>query len=174
MADVYTVTFSLIGILITLPGLLVLLNLVIPKVTERVQTRLVQTPGRSFVLGVAVTAALLLWIAITSQINFGPIQATAFIAAVLGMGIGTIGAAGMARLLGQRLAAVAGPSSELTSLLRGAVVYELACLFPIVGWFLFAPIVGVMLVGAAVFGLLGWLPRPRPIVNNQSQVTPAA
>jgi hypothetical protein len=74
----------------------------------------------------------------------------------------------MARLLGQRLGSIAHPNSELTHLLRGAVVYEFACLFPIVGWFLFAPLVGITAVGAATFALLKWLPRP--VVSNQLPV----
>jgi len=159
MVDVYIVTLSLIGILISLPPLLVALNLLMPNVTQRVETRLSQTPGKSFFLGVPVTAAFLLWIAITSQINVGLVRATAFLVGFIGMGIGTVGAAGVSRFLGRRLSQFGRPNSELTSLVWGAAVYELACLFPIVGWFLFIPLVGITLMGAAVFALLGWLPR---------------
>ena len=166
MTDVYIVVYSLIGILISLPGLLLALNLLLPGVSERVQVRLNETPGRSFVLGVPVAGAFLLFIAITSQIPGG--QAFAFIAGGLGMGLGTLGAAGMARLLGQRLNAYTGPLSRLKSITLGAAVYELACLVPIVGWFLFAPLVGTALLGAAVFALLGWLPKP--VARNQSAV----
>lgn len=158
MTDMYIVVYSLIGMLISLPGLLLALNLLMPKVTERAQIRLNETPGKSFILGVPITAAFLLFIAITSQIP--GLQAIAFIAAFLGMGLGTLGAADFARLLGQRLSALTGPLSRLKSIALGAVVYELACLFPIVGWFIFAPLVGITLIGAAAFALLGWLPRP--------------
>jgi hypothetical protein len=161
MTDVYIVVFTLAGILISLPALLVALNLLLPKVTINTAARLSKTPGRSFILGVPVAAAFLLWIAIASQVPFGPIRATSFLAAIAGMGLGTIGAAGMARVLGERLKPLSGPSSTLSGLVRGALVYELACLFPIVGWFLFIPLAGVMVMGAAVFGLLGWLPRPQ-------------
>ncbi|MCI0578286.1 MAG: hypothetical protein L0332_10995 [Chloroflexi bacterium] len=161
MTDVYIVVFSLLGILISLPGLVVALNLLLPRVTANAATRLARTPGKSFVLGVPVVASFLLWIAITSQINFGPIRATSFLATFAGMGLGTVGAAGLARLLGERLRPMAGPTSELGALVRGAVVYELACLVPIVGWFLFIPLVGTAVMGAAVFGLLGWIPRPK-------------
>lgn len=160
MADVYTVTFILIGILLSLPGLLVALNLLLPTATRRVQTRLEQTPGRCFWFGVPVTAAFLLWIAIATNIPFGPIKATAWIAGFIGMGIGSIGGAGLSRLLANRLAPLSHPNSELTHLIRGAVVYEMACLVPGVGWFLFIPLMGITLMGAATFALFGWLPRP--------------
>lgn len=160
MVDVYIVVYSLLGILICLPALLMALNLLMPKITSRIETRLEQTPGKSFFLGMPVTAAFLLWIAIATNIPLGLMQGTAFVAAFIGMGLGTLGAAGMSRLLAKRVSVLAKPNSEAMNWLRGAIIYELACLFPIVGWFLFAPIVGITVIGAAVFGLLGWLPRP--------------
>lgn len=174
MADVYIVLFTLIGILLSLPALLVALNLLLPKVTTRAYLRLQQTPGKSFLLGIPVLSAFLLWIAITANIPLGPVKATAFLAAFVGMGVGTVGAAGLSRLLADRLDTLSAPRSRLTHLVRGAVVFELACLFPVVGWFLFAPIAGITLMGAAAFALLGWLPRPHPIVANNDQPTPAA
>lgn len=159
MVDVYIVVYTLLGILICLPALLVALNLLMPQVTSRIETRLEQTPGKSFFFGVPITAAFLLWIAIMANIP-GIGQASAFLAAFLGMGLGTLGAAGMTRLLAKRVRPLTNPSSEALNWLRGAVMYELACLFPLVGWFLFAPIVGITVIGAATFGLLGWLPRP--------------
>lgn len=159
MVDVYIVVYSLVGILICLPALLLALNLLMPQVTSRIEMRLEQTPGKSFVLGAPVTAVFLLFIAITANIP-GIGQASAFLAGFAFMGLGTLGAAGMSRLLARRVTVLVSPSSEALNLLRGAVLYELACLFPIVGWFLFAPIVGITVIGAATFGLLGWLPRP--------------
>jgi hypothetical protein len=169
MVDVYIVVYSLLGILICLPALLLALNLLMPQITSRIETRLERTPGKSFFLGVPVTAAFLLWIAITANVPIGVVRGTAFIAAFVGMGLGTLGAAGMSRLLARRIDVLANPSSQSMNWLRGAVMYELACLFPIVGWFLFAPIVGITVLGAAVFALLGWLPRP--IVSEQIVVT---
>ncbi len=166
MADVYTYTFILIGILLSLPALLVGLNMLLPNVTQRVQTRLAETPGRAFFLGVPVTAVFALFIAMTAEANVGILRGAAIATAVLYTGLGTIGAAGMSRLLADRLSQAAAPNSQLTHLLRGAVVYEFACLFPIVGWFLFAPLVGVTVVGAATFALLKWLPKS--ITHEQS------
>jgi hypothetical protein len=172
MVDVYIVVYSLLGILICLPALLMALNLLMPQITSRIETRLEQTPGKSFFLGVPVTAAFLLWIAITANVPLGLVRGTAFLAAFIGMGLGTLGAAGMSRLLAKRITILTSPTSQAMNWLRGAVVYELACLFPLVGWFLFAPIVGITVLGAAVFGLLGWLPRPTvseqvAVVGNQ-------
>ena len=151
----------MLAILISLPALLVAINILLPRASGDVATRLEKSPGKSFVLGLPVTVTFLLWILIASQINFGLIQGTAFLALFVGMGLGTLGAAGLARFVGLRLRPISNTGSELRDLVRGAFVFELACLVPIVGWFLFAPLVGVTVMGAAVFGLLGWLPRPQ-------------
>lgn len=163
MADVYTVTFSLIGILLSLPALLVGLNLLLPTLTERIQTRLTETPGKSFALGLGVTAVSLLLILITTQSHLGPLRAMGFLAGISYAGLGTMGAAGITRLLGQRL----GGGSHPAHLLRGAIVYELACFFPLVGWFLFAPLAGLTVIGAATFGLLHWPPQPQINVGQE-------
>lgn len=154
MTDLYIVVFSLIGILLSLPALLVVINLLLPNMTRLAAARLDHHPYQSFGLGLFVATCFVAFILITANINFGPVRATSFFAALVGMGLGTMGAAAMARLLGQRLHKIATPTSELTNLVRGAVVYELACLFPLVGWFVFIPLAGVMVLGAAALGLL--------------------
>ena len=164
MAEVYTVTFILIGVLLSLPALLVALNLLYPKLTERIEVRLEKTPRRSFVMGLPIPAVFLsLGIPLVS--TGGPAQAMGIIILVIFMGLGSLGGAGMSRLLGKRLNELGQPKSKLISLVRGAVVYEMACLVPLVGWFLFIPLAGITLIGATTFALLGWLPR-RPVADE--------
>jgi len=168
MADVYIVLFTLIGILVSLPALLVALNLLLPRTAHSSYTRLKDTPWQSFFLGVPVASAFLLAVTILSQLPFAAAKALSFLLAFGGMGLGTVGAAGLARLLGERLPGASSPDSRLRLLLKGAVVYELACLVPIVGWFLFAPLAGIMLLGAATFAFIGWLPRPRIVMGQEA------
>ena len=47
MADVYTVTFIIIGILLSVPALLVAFNLLMPQMTQRAYTRLDAQPNVS-------------------------------------------------------------------------------------------------------------------------------
>lgn len=168
MADVYTVTFIMIGILLSVPALLVALNLLMPNVTSRTHTRLDRTPVKSFFVGLPISGFIILFSLAMFQSNVGLLQTGAFILTFLGLGLGSIGGAGMARLLGSRLAPIANPNSNLTNLVRGAIVYEFACLVPFVGWFLFIPIAGITAVGAAAFALLGWVPKP--VIGHQSPV----
>jgi hypothetical protein len=45
---------------------------------------------------------------------------------------------------------------------RGAVALELAAVFPLIGWFVFIPVTFIMALGAFLFALVGWMPRPAP------------
>lgn len=172
MADVYAVTFIIIGILLSLPALLVALNLLLPKMTIHAANRLKYTPIKSFAVGLPIALTFLTWVVATAQANFGPLRASAFIVAFIGMGLGSIGAAGMSRLLAERLGPISQPNSELTHLVRGAIIYELACLTPFVGWFLFIPLVGIAVMGAATFGLLGWSPAVTRPIPTPATTTP--
>ena len=169
MADVYTVTFIMIGILLSVPALLVVLNLFMPQLSARVHARLDQTPVKSFFLGLPITLFIIIYAVVMFGSNVGVLQTSAFIMAVFGLGLGSIGGAGMARMLGYRLAPLAQPNSNLTNLLRGAVVYEFACLVPVVGWFIFIPAAGITAIGAAAFALVGWIPKPK-VSGNQPTI----
>ncbi len=168
MADVYIVTFSVIGILISFPGLAAALNLLLPATTERAYQRLAQTPVKSLILGLPITFAIIVWVLITANIPFGPVQFLAFVGAMIGMGLNSIGAAGLARLMGERIGDLTGTGTDLLNLIRGAVIYELACLFPLVGWFVLFPILVIMTVGAASFAMLRWVPRPKAAAQTST------
>lgn len=162
MTDVYIVTLSITGMLISYPGLAVALNLLLPNTTRRAYHCLADTPIRTFFLGLVVTGFFVFWIAFATQSNAGPIKALGFVVALIGMGVASIGAAALARLIGKRIGQLTGSSSELGSMVRGAVVYELACIVPVVGWFLFFPLTSLMIMGAASLSLLGWSPQKAP------------
>ena len=95
MTDVYIVVFTLIGILLSLPALLVALNLLLPNVSRHAAARLDHHPYQSFGLGLFVTSLFLAFILITANVAFGPVRAMSFFATFAGMGLGTLGAAAM-------------------------------------------------------------------------------
>jgi hypothetical protein len=99
-----------------------------------------------------------LMILVTAEAGAGPIRAIAWLSGLGGLGLIAIGSAGMSRLLGERLALWSAPASKLKNLLRGAVVYELAGIMPLVGWFLFLPLMVILSIGAAVSGLFSRSP----------------
>lgn len=78
--------------------------------------------------------------------------------------ISLLGGAGLAQLLGERTGARDENISSLTALARGAGMMALAWLFPVLGWFLVAPICLIMGLGAGAKVL--WKPgekKPAPL-----------
>jgi len=173
MTDVYIVTLAILGFLITSPGLAAAVNLFFPRVTETAYRRITETPVKSFLAGLGVTAVTAVWVIAMSALG-GPMQGVGIASAILWLGVLTVGTSAMARLLGARLAGMMGGSSELGNIIRGAVIYELASLVPLVGWFLFTPLMSCMAVGAALFGLVRWAPRVRAAEPGTAALNAAA
>lgn len=153
MADVYTVTFLVIGLLVSYPALLVALNLLLPQVTGRAAERVSAGPFKTFAVGTVLTAGMALLILATAEAGAGPVRALAWLTGLGALGLIAIGSAGMSRLLGERLVLWSEPASKLKNLLRGAVIYELAGIMPIVGWLLFLPAMVILSIGAATAAL---------------------
>jgi|GEM_PF-7018927 len=156
MAYVYGVAFTFLFLLVCLPGLLVTINLLLERLTDRTYTRLRWTPVQAFLVGLPAALVLTVWIG-------GASNAGATVIAVAGAAVGlsllAVGLAALARLLGERMADWTGSDASFKNLVRGAVVLSLAVIFPIAGWFVFLPLVGITAIGASLFGLVGWLPR---------------
>jgi hypothetical protein len=160
MTDVYIVTLLILGVWITGSGLAATLNFLLPGVIDIAARRVTITPIRSLVIGLLAGGFLLVWVAILIQAS-GPLQGLGFITAALLAGLYSIGAAAMSRLIGDRIGSASSEGPTLGNIIRGAVIYELACFVPLVGWLIFLPIAGFMAIGAAIFGLLGWMPKSR-------------
>ncbi len=75
--------------------------------------------------------------------------------------VASLGAAGLAGLLGQRLSDLGVDASVAGTTIRGAVAMELAAAFPFVGWFIVIPLTFFATLGAAAFVLIGWMPRAK-------------
>ena len=167
MADVWIVVWTVIGILLTFPGLAVALNLLLPKVTDRAYLRLAYTPVWSFVVGapIAVVAGLLT----VGLLNAGPapLKAIGGGIGIITLGVYGLGAAGLVRFLGERAGEYGSGGSHLGNLIRGALIYELAAFVPILGWFVFFPLALTISIGAAAFALIGWAPRQRADVEEE-------
>jgi hypothetical protein len=152
MGIVMGVTTVIVAIAAGIVGLLVWTALLFPQPTARARMALVVRPVRCGLTGLGVT--LLLGIP-----AFGLLQAPHGGAKLAGWALAlplaavlVVGFAAMAQLLGERMQGLSPAITPLAALVRGAVTIELAALLPFVGWFLFAPLVGLTLVGAGARG----------------------
>jgi hypothetical protein len=140
---------------VALPGLALTWGLVCPGVVARARVRLERTPGRCFLLGLAG----LVFGAIGGGIGFAMGPVVGWFGLVLLVALASVGAAGLAALMGERLRAEGVAASRAGALLRGAIALELAVVVPVIGWFVVLPLGTVMMLGSAIFALLRWLPR---------------
>lgn len=167
MADVFAVFGTLLALGIALPGLLLTWQLLVPNVIQRAEDRLEKTPWRCFWTGLALLGLSSIPVAILFNIP-GVGQAIGFASLFLLMTMASLGAAGLAKLMGQQLQRQGSSLSNSGATVRGAVAMALAAVFPIIGWFVFIPLILMITFGAAVFALLRWQPRRKPAIRDET------
>lgn len=160
MADVFAVFGTLLSLGIALPGLLLAWRLLLPNHVARAQQRLEQTPWQCFFTGAAFLTAYLIPTIILFNLPWAGFQFIGSVGIFILLTLTSIGAAGLAELMGQRLHSLGLTGSPVRATLRGAVIMELAAVFPLIGWFIFIPITFILALGALLFALIGWMPHP--------------
>jgi hypothetical protein len=105
-----------------------------------------------------IIVALAIPIMILLALPFGPAKFMGWILLTASLALSSIGSAGIAAHLANRLAQHSNLSA-LSAFMRGAVVLELAAFFPMIGWLFLWPLLLITAFGATVFAFLNWMPR---------------
>ena len=155
MADMIGVSIVLVLFATAFPSYLAVVWRVWPEAVDRARVRLTRTPGRSLALEIALTLVASLPIAVLLALPNGVAQFLGYTGIVLALAGAGVGAAGFATHIGR--------GAGLRGFLVGATLTELAMAFPVIGWFLVAPLLLLVSVGAGAFAALRWVPRERPI-----------
>ena len=159
MANI-TAVFGILFILgLAFPGLLTAWWLLFPATVERARLRLDRTPWRCFWLGGVSVAILVVPVGALLALPFGAAKFLGWAIIAIVLAISTLGAAGLAAKMGERLSARSGQVSSASAFVRGAIALELAAVFPVLGWFIFIPLASVTSLGATAFALLHWMPK---------------
>ena len=170
MADISAIFFILLIISVAFPAMLSAWWLLFPALITRAQTRIEKSLARSFWLGLVIVIALTIPIVILLALPFGPAKFIGWILIAASLALSSIGSAGIAAHLGERMKQTGNSYTPLGAFIRGSVVLELAAFFPVLGWFFLLPLALITAFGATGFALLNWLPREKP---QASTVTPA-
>ncbi len=161
MADVSAIFGLLLMSGLAFPGMLTTWWLLFPNVVERAQTRLERTPWRTFWMGIAGLIIFAVPIGILLALPFGPANFFGWIGIFAALTFASLGAAGVAARMGIRLTRQAQDSQpDTAAFVRGAVAFELAAAFPLLGWFIVIPLGVTVSLGAAIFAVLRWQPKP--------------
>lgn len=173
MADVSAVFGTLLALGIAIPGLMLAWGLLFPKLVNRAEMRMQNTPWKSFFGGVATLIVFLIPIVLFFNIPGSFAQFLGFMGVFVGISFASIGAAGLSKLLGGRLRKNDTSLTDTSATLRGAVVMELAAVVPVIGWFIFLPLAFIASLGAATFALLKWMPRAKtqPVPNTEVPIS---
>lgn len=159
MADISAIFFILLIISIAFPSMLSAWWLMFPGVVARAQTRIEKTLSGTFWLGLLIVIVLTIPIVILLALPFGPAKFLGWILLATSLAFSSIGSAGIAAHLGERMKQTGNSYSPLNAFIRGAVVLELATFFPVLGWLFLWPLALITAFGATGFALMNWMPR---------------
>ncbi len=152
----YGIFGSLILFGISYPALLTVWWLLFPKQVERARLKITEKPKKSFGMGLiyALASAVPAVILFTLPSQFTQVLGWLWLVIVLGSA--SLGAAGIAAEIGLRVNwKNDGAYQSLGAFLRGAAIWELASIFPIIGWLLIIPLGTITALGGAVPAILG-------------------
>lgn len=155
MADVLATVAILLGLMTAWPCLVIWFSLAFPARVAAARRRLDQSPGTSAGLGAVLTLVVGGIGLVLLQAPRAPIKMMGWALIVLLLLLGTLGGAALVELMAERVRGVSSPGSPLRSLVRAALLTELAALFPVVGWFFFLPAILLTGIGAGVAALRG-------------------
>ena len=160
MADISAIFFILLVLGVAFPAMLTVWWLLFPAVVARAQLRVEKTLTRSFWMGLVIVIALAIPVITLLALPFGPAKFLGWILLAASFALSSIGSAGVAAHLANRLAQQSNVSA-LGAFVRGAVLLELAAFFPVIGWLFLWPLLLITAFGATAFALLNWMPREK-------------
>ncbi len=173
MSDVIAIFNILLITGLAFPGMLTTWSLLFPNLVDRARKRVERTPWATFWMGLAGTILFTIPITVLLALPFAPAKIFGWVGIFLALTFASFGAAGIAALMGSRLARRVRPEmSEIATFVWGAVAFEFAAAFPVLGWFIVIPLGILTSMGAAIFALLNWMPKTQlrptvqPVVEN--------
>lgn len=142
-----------ITIAATTVALLVLLPFLIPRHVAQAGHTMQTMPGRSFIIGLVNALFFLVIAAVLAQGgDGGGLLALLLVLALLALA--AVGLAGLVMVLHQRIYPRAENAAGMQLLVKTAVLLVAAALLPILGWFVLAPILLLVGLGAVIMTLV--------------------
>lgn len=169
LAWVQAMVALIVELMVSLTGLLTATAVLLPVHTKKAEIALERSTTKCLFRGVGLVFVFVIGIAMVSL----PLPLAKLIGFLTIIGIAsllTLGGAGMAQLMGNRISEMSGAKTTFSALLHGSIAYSVGVFFPFIGWFVLAPLSILCALGAGVSAL--WPapnsnPRPLPISWGQ-------
>ncbi|MCE9582333.1 MAG: hypothetical protein K8T20_07555 [Planctomycetes bacterium] len=172
MSDVASIVFVVLAALIAMPCIALVYGVFLPNFARKAEARVTRNPIATFFTGLVVGGVVFGLAAAMAQ---GP-AGFKFLSAVIALGGGWMALSGLAGIAGRIGHATPSPVDRerpWRAMVRGAVILELACLFPIIGWLLIYPIAIVTGIGAATLAIFP-ASSAQPVPQYVPPAVPAA
>lgn len=167
MADVFKILFLILGALICSVSYWLLFSALFARAVLRSQEALAARPVSVLLTGaLAGLPLLLLGVALAAN-GAGPIKLVGIALLILLTTAALFGSTGLVRMVGLGLGTPQPSQHNGATVLRGGAVVSIACVLPMVGWFLLLPAVLLLGFGATVHVLR------RPATTSVSATAPA-
>jgi hypothetical protein len=153
LAQVQAAVWIVLALIGTWAGLMITVSLLLPRQSGQAAGALEISPLRCLGIGVLLIPVYAIGYVFVSIPN----PAIKLIGLLILLGLGAliaIGAAGIAQLMGKRIADMGGTPTSFRMLVQGSVAFSLAMGFPFIGWLLFTPLAVIGALGAGATALL--------------------
>ena len=151
MADVFTVVFSVVAILMAVPAYWLMSRALFPRVAIQSRARFTDTPLRLLPLGLIVGSILVTPALVLVNLPYGPAKVIGVWMLAGSVALALSGAGGLATRIGD---SISPEDSAANRTLKGGLALELACLLPVLGWFIIPTLVLIAGFGAATLALV--------------------
>ena len=160
LADVFTVTFIILGLVAILVCYWLFAAGLFPAATERAAERLARGPVRFFLLGaVTFVPVFIIGLQLLQKGPNGVIKVAGMAVILLPLLAALFGSAGLPLLIGRGLHSAQDEQAPWRRQLRGGVVLAFCTMLPVLGWFLVLPY--VLLTGFGLWVASGFRRQPR-------------
>lgn len=153
IGDVFSIVAALIGVCLTGGAMVLGCALLFEGKAARARQICERTPWVGFVTGLALSTVFgVLSVALLkAPLPISKLMGTALYLVL--MALATVGASGVATLLSERVAAMDRTLSRYATLIRACGIISIACVFPLIGWFLVGPVLVICSVGYGAIAL---------------------
>lgn len=152
MADVFKILFLILGMLICTVSYWLMFSSLFGSAVGRAQQALSTRPMRVILTGALAGVPLVLVGLALAANGAGPLKLLGVTLLIVLTTAALFGSTALARMVGQGLGNPQTPRSNGGVVLRGGSVVAIACVFPLVGWFLLLPVVLIAGFGALLQG----------------------
>ncbi len=151
--DVLGIVALLVGVCLTGWATLLAFSLLFPARAEQAAAAIDRSPMAVGVRGLVLTVLTVIVAIVLVQVHKPVFVAITWLLVLSVLSLAALGGSGLAMLMARRIQAHEPHLSAYTALMRGAALVVVPGILPVFGWFLVAPVMLIMGVGAGTRAL---------------------